>query len=56
MPTSSAPLIPAVPLSTRPPAASSSAPKGRKRTTAQLEAEVKKQRRKGPKPVPEAAG
>ena len=55
MPTSSAP-IRAVPLSVRPPAASSSAPKGRKRTTAQLEAEAKKQRRKGPKPVPEAAG
>nr|XP_051211586.1 vegetative cell wall protein gp1-like [Lolium perenne] len=41
-------------------ATSSSAPKGRKRpckrTTAQLEAKLKKQRRAGPKKVPEAAG
>jgi hypothetical protein len=55
VPTSSAPLH-AVPISVRPPAASSSAPKGRKRTTAQLEAALKKQRWTGPKPVPEAAG
>ncbi|KAK1695957.1 hypothetical protein QYE76_012654 [Lolium multiflorum] len=54
-PTSSAPLR-VVPISVRPPAASSSAPKGRKRTTAQIEAALKKQRRMGPKPVPEAAG
>nr|XP_051191085.1 uncharacterized protein LOC127304436 [Lolium perenne] len=55
VPTSSAPLR-VVPISVRPPAASSSAPKGRKWTTAQLEAVLKKQRRMGPKPVPEAAG
>ncbi|KAK1620860.1 hypothetical protein QYE76_026377 [Lolium multiflorum] len=55
--------IRAVPLSMRPPATSvtsSSAPKGRKRgserTTAQLEAKLKKQRRAGPKRVPKAAG
>jgi hypothetical protein len=53
--TPSAPLR-VVPLSVRPPAASSSAPKGRKRTTAQVEAALKKQRRMGPKAVPEAAG
>ena len=61
-PSASAP-IRAVPLSARPPATSatsSSAPKGRKRasdrTTAQLEAKLKKQRQAGPKKVPEAAG
>jgi hypothetical protein len=43
-----------VPISVRPPAASSPAPKGRKRTTAQLEAALKKQCRMGPKPVPKA--
>ncbi|KAM0908856.1 hypothetical protein ACQ4PT_015194 [Festuca glaucescens] len=61
-PVSSAPLR-AVPLAARPPAASSSstaAPQGRRRpterNTARLESKAKKQRRAGPKPVPEAAG
>jgi hypothetical protein len=53
--------IPAVPLRMRPPGASAtSAPKGKKRvsdrSTAALEAKVKKQRRLGPKKVPEQAG
>nr|XP_051229678.1 uncharacterized protein LOC127347544 [Lolium perenne] len=62
VPPASVPLR-AVPLSMRPPAAStasSTAPKGKKRasdwTTAQLEAKVMKQRRAGPKKVPETAG
>jgi hypothetical protein len=42
------------PLSVRPRAASVSAPKVRKRTTAQLEAALKKQRRMASKQVPEA--
>jgi hypothetical protein len=49
-----------VPLSVRLPAASASTPKGRKRTTerttAQLEAKAKKQRRAGPKVILEAVG
>ncbi|KAK1594079.1 hypothetical protein QYE76_027187 [Lolium multiflorum] len=56
-------LIPAVPLAVRPPstsATSTSAPNGKKRagerSTAALEAKVKKQRRLAPKKVPEAAG
>jgi hypothetical protein len=55
--------IRAVPLTARPPSTSttsSSAPKGKKwalgRSTAALEARVQKQRRMGPKKVPEAAG
>jgi hypothetical protein len=45
-----------VPISVRPPVASSFAPRGRKRTNTQIEAALKKQRRMGPKAVPEAAG
>jgi hypothetical protein len=53
VPAAAAPLRVA-PLSVRPPAASAYAPKGRKRTTAQLEAALKKQRRMASKQVPEA--
>jgi hypothetical protein len=50
-----------VPLRARPPSTTAtSAPKGKKRvgdrSTAALEAKVKKQRRLGPKKVPEQAG
>ena len=45
------------PLTAAPPAADAGHPsRGRKRTTAQLEAALKKQRRLQPKQVPEAAG
>jgi hypothetical protein len=43
------------PLAIVPPAASSLAPKVRKRTTAQIEAALKKQRRLAPKQALEAA-
>ena len=55
-PATAAPPLRVAPLSVRPPAASASAPRMLKRSTAQIEAALKKKRRMAAKQVPEAAG